>query len=34
MPVFTYTVTYGYSKQLSFKPYADELPRFFLAGWK
>ena len=34
MPVFTYTVTYGYSKQLNFKPYADELPRFFLAGWK
>jgi peptide/nickel transport system substrate-binding protein len=34
MPVFTYTVTYGYSKQLNFKPYPDELPRFFLASWK
>jgi peptide/nickel transport system substrate-binding protein len=27
-------VTYGYAKQLNFKPYADELPRFFLASWK
>jgi peptide/nickel transport system substrate-binding protein len=34
LPIFTHTVTYGYSKQLNFKPYPDELPRFFLAGWK
>ena len=34
IPVFTHTVTYGFSKQLSFKPYPDELPRFFLASWK
>jgi peptide/nickel transport system substrate-binding protein len=34
VPIFTYTVTYGYSKQLNFKPYADELPRFFLSSWK
>ena len=34
MPVFTHTVTYGYSKQLNFKPYPDELPRFFLSSWK
>ena len=34
MPMFTYTVTYGYSKQLNFKPYPDELPRFFLSSWK
>jgi peptide/nickel transport system substrate-binding protein len=34
IPVFTHTVTYGYSKQLNFKPYPDELPRFFLASWK
>jgi len=27
-------VTYGYAKQLNFKPYPDELPRFFLASWK
>jgi peptide/nickel transport system substrate-binding protein len=34
MPLFTYSVTYGYSKQLNFKPYPDELPRFFLSSWK
>ena len=34
VPIFTHTVTYGYSKQLNFKPYPDELPRFFLASWK
>jgi peptide/nickel transport system substrate-binding protein len=34
LPMFTYTVTYGYSKQLNFKPYPDELPRFFLSSWK
>jgi peptide/nickel transport system substrate-binding protein len=34
MPIFTHTVTYGYSKQLNFKPYPDELPRFFLSSWK
>jgi len=34
MPLFTYTVTYGLSKQLDFKPYPDELPRFFLSSWK
>ena len=34
MPMFTHSVTYGFSKQLNFKPYPDELPRFFLATWK
>jgi peptide/nickel transport system substrate-binding protein len=34
MPMFTHTVTYGFSKQLNFKPYPDELPRFFLSSWK
>lgn len=34
IPIFTHTVTYGYSKQLNFKPYPDELPRFFLSSWK
>jgi hypothetical protein len=27
-------VTYGYSRQLNFKAYPDELPRFFLSSWK
>ena len=34
MPMFTHTVTYGFSKQLNFKPYPDEVPRFFLSSWK
>jgi peptide/nickel transport system substrate-binding protein len=33
-PLHTYVTTYGYSKQLEFTPYADELPRFYLAKWK
>jgi peptide/nickel transport system substrate-binding protein len=33
-PLHTYVTTYGYSKQLDFTPYADELPRFFLSKWK
>ncbi len=34
MPVFTYVKTYGYSKELNFQPWPDELPRFFLSSWK
>ena len=26
--------TYGHTKALDVTPYADELPRFFLANWK
>ncbi|MDX2203359.1 MAG: ABC transporter substrate-binding protein [Hyphomicrobiaceae bacterium] len=33
VPLHTYVTTYGYSKQLNFKPYRDELPRFYLASW-
>ena len=32
-PLHTYVTTYGYSKQLDFTPYPDELPRFYLAKW-
>ena len=34
LPLYTYTVTYGFSRDLDFTPYADELPRFFLCRWK
>ncbi|QQS13890.1 MAG: ABC transporter substrate-binding protein [Rhodospirillales bacterium] len=34
LPLFTYVNTYAHSKTLDFKPYADELPRFYLYGWK
>ena len=29
-----YVTTYAFSKQLNFKPFPDELPRFYLASWK
>lgn len=34
IPLFTYVKTYGFSKQLNFKPFPDELPRFYLSSWK
>src|SRR4051812_37641280 len=34
LPLHTYVTTYGYSRQLDFTPYSDELPRFYLAKWK
>jgi peptide/nickel transport system substrate-binding protein len=34
VPLFTYVKTYGFNKQLNFKPYPDELPRFYLSSWK
>ncbi|MBR1214198.1 ABC transporter substrate-binding protein [Bradyrhizobium sp. JYMT SZCCT0180] len=33
-PLHTYVTTYGYSRQLDFTPYSDELPRFYLTKWK
>jgi peptide/nickel transport system substrate-binding protein len=34
IPLHTYVTTYGVVKSLDFKPFADELPRFWLAKWK
>jgi len=34
LPLNTYVTTYAFSRQLNFKPYPDELPRFFLSSWK
>ena len=34
LPMYTQVVTYGMSRQLNFKPYPDELPRFYLSTWK
>ena len=34
MPLFTFVTTYATSKQLNFKTFRDELPRFYLASWK
>ena len=34
LPLFTYVNTYAFSKQLDFKTFPDELPRFYFAKWK
>ena len=34
LPLHTYVTTYGFSRDLEFTPWADELPRFFWAKWK
>ena len=34
LPIHTYVNTYAFAKQLDFKTYPDELPRFYLAKWK
>lgn len=34
LPINTYVNRYAFTKELEFKTYADELPRFYLAKWK
>ena len=34
LPMHTFVTTYGFSKELDFKPYRDELPRFYRSSWK
>jgi len=34
VPMFTFVTIYAHTKQLDFKPYPDELPRYYLAKWK
>ncbi len=34
LPLHTYVTTYGFARQLNFKPYPDEIPRFYLSSWK
>ena len=34
VPLNTYVTTYGLSRSLAFRPYPDELPRFYLAFWR
>ena len=34
LPLHTYSTTYVYRRELAFKAFPDELPRFYLAGWK
>ncbi|MBV9835333.1 MAG: ABC transporter substrate-binding protein [Alphaproteobacteria bacterium] len=34
LPLFTYVNPYAFTKQLEFKAFPDELPRFYYAKWK
>ncbi len=34
LPLCTYVTTYAFTRQLNFKAFPDELPRFFLSSWK
>ena len=34
LPLHTDAATYGLTRTLNFRPFADELPRFYLASWK
>ena len=34
LPLWSYSTTYAFSRQLDFKPWPDELPRFYLSLWK
>ena len=34
MPLFTFVTTYAQSRTLNFKPFGDELPRFYLSSWR
>ncbi len=34
LPLYTYSITYGFTRELNFRPSQDEIPRFYLASWK
>ena len=34
LPLWSYSTTYAFSRQLDFRPWPDELPRFYLSSWK
>ena len=34
LPLFTYVKTYASSRTLAFRPFGDELPRFYLSAWR
>ncbi len=34
MPLFTFVKTYATTRTVNFKPFGDELPRFYLSSWK
>jgi peptide/nickel transport system substrate-binding protein len=34
LPMNSYAVYYAYNSQLNFRPFADEIPRYYLYSWK
>lgn len=34
VPLFTWVANYAFTKDLNFKAYADEIPRYFMCTWK
>jgi len=34
LPMNSYSIYYAYTSDLDFKPYKDEIPRYYLYGWK
>ncbi len=34
LPLNSYSIYYAYSSDLDFKPFKDEIPRYYLYGWK
>ncbi|MBV8399723.1 MAG: ABC transporter substrate-binding protein [Acetobacteraceae bacterium] len=34
LPLYTYSITYGFTRELNFRPSTDEIPRFYSASWK
>jgi len=34
LPLFTYVKTYASVRTLNFRPFGDELPRFYLSSWR
>ncbi len=34
LPLNSYSIYYAYTSDLDFKPYKDEIPRYYLYGWK
>lgn len=34
LPLYTYSITYGLSREVAFRPSQDEIPRFYLASWR
>jgi peptide/nickel transport system substrate-binding protein len=34
LPMNSYSIYYAYTSDLNFRPYRDEIPRYYLYSWK